>query len=125
MEPLLRDPQPSRISALNAGEVVDVMTRIFGRSPDAVLDALTLLEVGGLELVPVSPAIGIDAGRLHARFYDRRTSQLSMADCVALATASELGEALATSDPPLAAAARSLEIAVIALPDSRGRRPEQ
>ena len=43
---------------------------------------------------------------------------------MALATAMSLGEPLATSDPPLAAAARAEGVMVIGLPDTKGRRPD-
>jgi predicted nucleic acid-binding protein len=87
------------------------------------MDAIVLLEAGGLLVVEVDSDIGLAAGQLHARHYDRRTRPLSLADCVALATAAELEDALATSDPPLAEAARTEQVLVIGLPDSQGRRP--
>lgn len=111
------------VSAINLAEVVDVMARIYGRTPAETLDALALLESGGLRVAPVDADIGLDAGALHAQHYDRRTSALSMADCVALATARMLQEPLATSDPALAAAARASGVVVVVLPDRRGRRP--
>ncbi len=100
------------------------MTRIYDRAPALTLDALVLLESGGLRVAEVGADIGITAGELHARHYDRKTSPLSMADCVALATSLSLAQPLATSDPALAAAARIEGAAVIALPDARGRRPD-
>jgi predicted nucleic acid-binding protein len=124
VEAQLRDEtQPSRISSVNAAEVVDVTTRIYQRPVEATLNALSLLEAGGLLVSDVNAAIGLAAGQLHARHYHRRASPLSMADCVALALAVSLGEALATSDPPLAAAAQAEGVAVVPLPDSAGRRP--
>jgi len=99
------------------------MARVFGQPPDEVRAALELLDAGGLGTIPVDGDIGVEAGRLHARFYDRRTSPLSMADCVALATAMSLGEPLATSDPPLAAAAGAVGVEVLSLPDARGQLP--
>lgn len=99
------------------------MTRVFGQAPDDVRSALELLEVGGLTVVPVDADLGIEAGRLHARFYDRRTSPLSMAECVARASAMSLNEPLATSDPLLATAARAVGVVVLPPPDTRGRSP--
>jgi len=99
------------------------MTRVFGQPPDDVRAALQLLDAGGLQVVPVDGDLGLEAGRLHARFYDRRLSPLSMADCVALASAMSLNEPLATSDPALAAAARAVGVVVISLPDTHGRSP--
>jgi len=99
------------------------MTRIYRRSLAETMDALILLESGGLQIAVLDADIGTSAGELHAKHYDRKTSPLSMADCVALATAAALGEPLATSDPPLAAAARAAGVAVVGLPDADGRRP--
>lgn len=112
------------ISAINLGEVIDVMTRIFGRGYQETMDALVLLESGGLRIADVNADLGIDAGRLHAKHYHRTSSPLSMADCVALATALMLREPMATADPPLAAAAHAEGLTVVGLPDSEGRRPE-
>ena len=124
VEDELRNPaRRSWISAINLAEIVDVMTRVFGQAPGDVRAALELLEAGGLEFVPIDGDLGIEAGRLHAKFYDRRTSPLKMADCVALASAMSLNEPLATSDPPLAAAARAVGVVVLPLPDTRGRSP--
>ena len=100
-----------------------MLTRVFERAPDDVRAALELLEAGGLEVVSVDGNLGMEAGRLHARFYHRRTSPLLMADCVALASAMSLNEPLATSDPPLAAAARTVGVMIRPLPDSSGRSP--
>ena len=120
----LRDPaRASRISAVNLAEIVDVMTRVFEQAPAHIGAALEMLEAAGLEVVTVDGELGMEAGRLHARFYDRRTSPLSMADCVALASAALMDEPLATSDAPLAAAARAVGVAVVPLPDTRGRLP--
>jgi hypothetical protein len=109
---------------LNLAEVIDVMTRIYDRASALTLDALVLLESGGLQIAAVDADIGIAVGKLHARHYDRKTSPLSMADCVALATSLSLAQPLETSDPALAVAARLEGAAVIALPDARGRRPD-
>lgn len=126
MERELRSPtQPAHISALNLAEVIDVLTRIYGRPIAASTDALLLLEAGGLRVVPVDADLGAVAGELHARLYDRRTAPLSMADCVALATAISLHEPLATSDPPLARAAQNEGVEAVRLGDSSGQAPPE
>jgi len=120
----MRDPtNESKVSAVNLAEVIDVMARIYDQTPADMMQALALLEAAGLTIAPVDAEIGVSAGELHARHYDRKTSPLSMADCVALATAMALDEPLATSDPPLAIAARTENVQVIALPDAEGRLP--
>jgi predicted nucleic acid-binding protein len=104
-------------------EILDVMTRIYERPVAATITALAMLETAGLQTQVVDVAIGMSAGELHARHYDRKASPLSMADCVALATAIVLQEALATSDAPLAAAAVIEGVEVLGLPSSTGERP--
>ncbi len=108
---------------MNVAEILDVMTRIYERPVAATITALAMLETAGLQMQVVDAAIGLSAGELHARHYDRKASPLSMADCIALATAAALQEALATSDRPLAAAALIEGIGVLGLPDSTGERP--
>ncbi len=124
MEAALRETgSPSRLSTVNLAEVIDVMTRIYQRPVDVTMTALAMLESGGLTIVPADAAVGALAGELHARHYDRKSSPLSMADCVALATAVVIDDVLATSDQPLASAARAENVAVLPLPDSQGVRP--
>lgn len=108
---------------MNLGEVLDVLVRHRGLPVDEVTEKLTWLTVGGLEVVELDERAGLLAGELHARYYDRARRPVSMADCLALATARLRGERLATSDPPLAEIARGEGCEVIALPDARGRRP--
>jgi len=124
VESLLRDrDDPPRISAVNLGEVLDVLVRHKGFSVEEVTEKLAWLAVGGLEVVAVDEPIGLLAGELHARHHDRATRAVSLADCLALATALALGQRLATSDPPLLEMARGEGCEVVALPDARGRRP--
>ena len=107
---------------MNLGEVLDVLARHRGLGVEAISEKLSWLTAGGLDVVAVDERTGLLAGELHARHCDRATRAVSMADCLALATASLLGERLATSDPPLAEIARAEGCEVIALPDA-GSRP--
>lgn len=121
---LVRDTgHPASISAVNVAEVVDVLVRVMGRTHEEVIEKLDWLSAGGLIVMPVDESIGRIAGRIHARRYHRRDRPLSMADCVALATAITHREPIATSDPPLAATAIAEGCDVVPLPDSQGRRP--
>ncbi len=117
------DDQSLRISAANLAEVVDRLVRVHGFPLRNVVRQVDLIRAGGLDLVVVDEAIGQRAGDLRAVHYHRERSAVSLADCLALATAESVGEALATPDPALAAMARAEGIEVIPLPDSRGRRP--
>jgi uncharacterized protein with PIN domain len=121
---LLRDPgHHVSISAVNVAEVVDVLVRVMGRSSEEVSEKLDWLSAGGLVVVPVDEGIGRTAGRIHATRYHRRDRPLSMADCIALATALVRREPIATSDLPLVATAAAEGCDVVPLPDSQGRRP--
>lgn len=111
------------ISAMNWGEVVDNLMRVQGRTYDEVTQRLDLLLAGGLKVVVVDEPIGRAAGRLRAQHYHRIRRPISHADCVALATAQALAEALATSDPALAATALATGVPLVPLPDSTGVRP--
>jgi len=72
-----------------------------------------------IRLVEPTEALTWRAVGLRARHCRRRGSELSLADCVALATGRH-GDRLATADPPLARAAAS---ELIALPSPADERP--
>lgn len=94
-----------------------------GLEPAEVTASLEPLLDVGVSVVPVTKAIGIDAGRLRARHCRKRQADVSMADCVACSTALSCERALATADPGLAAMARAEGVQVVPLPDSLGPRP--
>lgn len=124
VEALLRDTDdPPLISAVNLAEVVDVLARRFDHRVEDVLERIDWLRAGGLGIASVDEALARAAGGIRARFYERRTSALSLADCVCLAAAVQLGGRLGTADPALATTARALGVDVVALADSRGVRP--
>ena len=118
---LLRSP--TMLSAVNAAEVIDQLVRVYGRDPDDVHADLAVLSHAGMHLSPVSADVGILAGRLRARHYHRERMAVSLADCVAAATALSTGRPLATADPVLAAMVRVEGISLHAFPDSAGRLP--
>jgi uncharacterized protein with PIN domain len=121
---ILRDPDRSLLSAVNLAEVVDVLVRMRARPFDEVAEKLDWLAVGGLETVAADESVGRKAGRIRAEHYDRRLRPISLADCVALATAQALDEPLVTSDPVLIGVARSEGREVVGLPNSAGRLPD-
>jgi predicted nucleic acid-binding protein len=124
VETLLRDEtDPTTISAVNLAEALDVLVRHQGWPVPEVEEKLRWLTLGGLRVLPVDEGIGLLAGRLHARYYHRDRRPLSMADCVALASAIALGQRLATSDPALLATAVDEDCQVRVLLDSQGKRP--
>lgn len=104
-------------------EVVDQLIRRNGVKPEEVVDHLDPLIEATLGIVPIENRLAWQAGEFRATHYARKGSDLSLADCLLLAC---LGseDKLASSDRALVAAARDLELGVIALPDSGGRQLE-
>lgn len=118
---LLREP--TQLPAVNAAEVCDQMTRVFGADPDTIEADLALLTHAGMTIVPVTPELAIEAGRIRARRYHRQRATVSLADCIAAATALQAGESLATADPALAEVTLAEGGIVYPLPDSKGQLP--
>ena len=114
-EILNRRPPPS-ISAVNLEEVIDHLVRVQVGDADDVNDAIDLLIVGGLEVQPFWLPNSRRTALVRSEFYRRGTSELSFADCACLATAIALRTDLATTDQPLARAARAAGVDVIELP---------
>jgi ribonuclease VapC len=115
--------RPTLLSAANASEVVDQLVRVSGHQEDDVVADLALLERAGMSLVPVSAEVGVLAGQLRAQHYHRERAAVSLADCLAAATALSADRALATADPALANLIRAEGGVIHPLPDSRGRLP--
>lgn len=111
------------LPAVNAAEVVDQLVRVFGRGPDDVHADLALLSHTGMEVAWLSPEVATWAGQLRAHHYHRERRAVSLADCVAAATALAQRRPLATSDPPLADLVRAEGGNIHGLPDSTGKRP--
>lgn len=103
-------------------EVVDKLIRRDNVQPEMVVDHLGPLIDAALGIIPIENRIAWQAGEFRAAHYARGRTDLSLADCLLLAVA-EPGDELATADRALAKVAHTLEIPVIRLPDSKGRRP--
>lgn len=102
-----------RISTLNVAEVVDILMRRHGIEEAEVIDRIDLLRQAGLVMEPVSARRALDAGSLRARRYDKQSAAVSMADCVAIALAAEVGEPVASSDRALLAVAVAEGVPVV------------
>lgn len=107
------------MNVLNRAEVIDHLTRRGARSDvvGAELDTL------GINFEPLSIEVADKAGQLRGQHYHRTQRPLSMADCVALATAMEMGSALATSDVHLAATCIEVGCPVMEVANSKGVYP--
>jgi PIN domain nuclease of toxin-antitoxin system len=121
VEALLRDGK-SAVTVVNLAEAVDVVARHDDVPVREVHDTLEPLLDDALALVAQDAVDAFRAADLRRRYYDRRARALSLADCLLLAACGE-GDSVATADPPLAEAARSEGLTVVALPDSTGVRP--
>lgn len=110
------------IVATNLSEVVDGVIRKEGWSEGEVVPRLGTVVGPLVEIRQVSEAACWRAGVLRSRHYDRNTCDVSLADCVLLASA-EGRDSIATSDPAVAAVARAEGIGLVPLPDSSGQRP--
>lgn len=121
VEGLLRGSDgPPRISAANVAEIVDVLVRFRSQEVAPVEERLDWLVAGGLEVIAVDDRIARRAGAVRSRRYHARQRPISLADCLALATALALDDVLATSDPHLLDTAIAEGCRIRALPDSRG-----
>ncbi len=120
VQPLI---ESAAICAPNLAEVLDVCVRAHGNDEPTVRERLGWLITGGLDVVPLDSGLALAAGSLRARHYHRQRCAISLGDCCALALAKHRGWSLATADPDLARTARCESVDVVALPDSRGKRP--
>jgi hypothetical protein len=114
----------ARVAIVNLAEAIDIAGRVHSIPIDEVRLALELLFLGNV----LAPAISDEphgwlAADIRGKHYDRRTSALSIADCLLLAHGLTDGGPIATSDRPVATAAEVLGIGVVRLPDSAGKRP--
>ena len=110
------------MAAANLFEASERLMRLYGWTPTDTSERLGQLVGKHIRVVALDEGIAWRGAVIRARHYRRRTCELSLADCVLLASA-EPDDSVATSDPAVAAVARAEEIGLIALPDSSGRRP--
>jgi PIN domain nuclease of toxin-antitoxin system len=115
----------SRECGMPAPCVAEVRDLLIRRH--AVTEERFLARVGPLADVmvvglPVDIPLAQWAGDIRAAHYSRKESALSLADCLLLASAENEDE-IATADPSVIRIARALDIGVIPLLDSQGRRP--
>lgn len=111
------------MSPVNLVEVVHRVSRSLGIGSGLVMESLLAMVGDGLEVVACDLDIGLLAGVVRADHYDRTDLPVSLADCVALATAQRRADRLVTSDAHLVRLAGRLEVATHPIPNSSGRRP--
>lgn len=111
-------------SAVNLAEVLDWLIRIGDVEPSTARGALDAVIAAGLVVISCDRPIATTAAELRARWYHRRNAPLSLADCVAIATALAERATLVTSDGVLGRVAVKAGAAVHPIRNSRGRRPQ-
>ena len=108
------------MTASNLAEAADVLERVHGIG---IGESRPRVEPLPLTVVDVDARLAWRAAELRARHYRRRSSEVSMADCVLVAAARPGSDAVATADRAVAVMSRAEGVHVTALPDRRGRRP--
>jgi uncharacterized protein with PIN domain len=111
------------VSTVSLVEAADVLERSHGIATAETRAAVTTLMDAPLRILDVDERRAWRAAEVRAGFYHRRSAEISVADCVLLATARPGVDAIATPDLPLLRIAGQLGVDVIPLPDSSGRRP--
>lgn len=107
------------MNVLNRAEVIDRLARHGAAADDVAADLDTL----GIRFIALDADTADRAAGLRSRHYHRSECPVSMADCVALATALVTDATLATSDANLAALGRANGIAILPVANSSGIYP--
>lgn len=122
MADLLRT-QEAGIAAPNLTETIDILVRVNRIESKEVEAKLVPLLVEDLVVASMDENAARWAARVRIDHYHSRDMPLSLGDCLMLGAAIASGGAIATSDRPVAEAARLEGVEVVSLPDSRGERP--
>jgi PIN domain nuclease of toxin-antitoxin system len=107
------------MNVVNRAEVIDRLARHGARADVISADLDTI----GVEFIPLTIDVADAAAGLRSRHYHRANCPVSMADCVALATALAGGASLATSDVHLAKMSVAVGCQVTEIANSAGRYP--
>jgi predicted nucleic acid-binding protein len=122
---LIAEPDADHaICAVNAAEVIDIVSRDTGEPAREVVATMQLWFDRGVRTVALDWRRARRAAEMRSTYYHRTRCPVSLADCGAIALAEQLGVELVTSDAPMVRLARELGIDVIAVPDSSGRTPK-
>lgn len=112
-----------RVSVVNLAEAIDSSQRVHSLGASEVREVLDPLFIEDVLLVQPDGDHAWAVADIRSRYYHRAKRPLSLADCFLIAHASIDERGIATSDPPLAEAARGEGIVVTPLPDSLGNEP--
>lgn len=118
VESLLRSDENAAVTTLGLAEVVDCATRRFDAELGEVVSDLARLELD--DPIPLDEMTAVLAGDLRARHYHHRQRPVSLADCVAAASAARHNRRLVSSDAALLDLCHDEGIDVHPIPDSAG-----
>jgi uncharacterized protein with PIN domain len=121
VEALLRQGNTA-LTTVNLAEAVDVVGRVHRVAEQDLREIVEPLLSDVIATVRPTETEAWRAADIRARYYDRRTCALSLADCFLIA-ATGPNDSIATADPPIAAVARAQGRGVVSLPDTAGHRP--
>jgi PIN domain nuclease of toxin-antitoxin system len=110
------------VTVVNLAEAIDVTSRVHRVAENDIRTALEPLLGTAVAVVAQGEAAAWCAAELRRHYYERRSTPLSLADCLLLAAIGDADE-VATADPAVSQVARSEGRRVVALPDSAGTRP--
>jgi PIN domain nuclease of toxin-antitoxin system len=110
-------------SAVNLAEARDQLHRKRGTGVDGATATDELVR-RGLEVVPCDLRLAVDAAELRAAHYHGKQFPISIADCIGVATARQVGGALVSSDADQCALAVLAGVDVHPIANSFGVRPE-
>ena len=102
------------MNAVNVTEVIDRLVRVGNADPRTVDAGLSGLLGTVIEVRPTDMSTAWRAAAIRARYYHRKDRDLSLADCVLIATA-DAGDTIATGDGHVASTARAEGIEVLRL----------
>lgn len=123
VEAILRRPgaDPAVLS-INLAEAADVLARTYGLPVTASRMALSPILGDPVRIIDGDAELAWRAASIRSEYYAKRAREVSLADCFLIGAARE-NDAIATSDPALAAVARAEGVRVEGLADRRGRKP--
>lgn len=110
-------------SVLDLAEVVDNLVRLSQVRATHIGSVIDALLADGLQPIACDVGIARRAGEIRAANYRKATMEVSLADCVAVATAESVGGTLVTSDAELVQLASRLGVPVHPIANSSGVRP--
>jgi len=103
------------VATANLAEALDVSQRVYGLPISRALEILEPLFEGPLTPILLDLDVACRAAEIRARYYDRSSRPISLADAVLVASAKR-GDQIATADPDVLAVADAEGLGLVTLP---------